>query len=103
MGIRSQRSGGTRDAAASSSNIAFYSMVPSNLRAQDMKELLASRGLEPVGAKTMLAQLIVNQLTEGDVEEFVVARSKRPRVDATSESGRQCTLDGKLAGAGRGA
>ena len=88
------------------SNIAFYSMVLSNLRAQDMKELLVNRGIEPVGAKNMLAQLVVSHLAEDDVEQFVLTRSKKPRVDAPSgsgggQSGRQGTLDAMFSGAGQ--
>ena len=85
--------------SSSASKISFYSMVFSNLRAQDMKDLLTSRGIEPVGAKSMLAQLVVAHLTEEEVEEFVLVRSKRRRVDGPS--GSQSTLD-VLFGAGTG-
>ena len=76
------------------SNISFYSTVFSNLRTQDMKDLLTSRGIEPVGAKSMLAQLVVGHLTEEDVERFVFTRSKRRRVDGPSS--KQSTLDALL-------
>mgnify|MGYP003333530745 CR=1 FL=1 len=78
--------------SSSASKISFYSMVFSNLRAQDMKDLLNSRGIEPLGTKSMLAQLVVAHLTEEDVEEFVISRSgKRRRFDVPS--GNQQTLD----------
>ena len=78
--------------SSSASKIAFYSMVFSNLRAQDMKDLLMSRDIEPVGAKSMLAQLVVAHLTQEEVEQFVIIRSgKRRRVDVPS--GGQRTLD----------
>lgn len=88
---------------SSAGKISFYSMVFSNLRARDMKDLLTGCGVEPVGAKHMLAQLIVAHLTEEDVERFVVARScKKRRVDA--QSGGQGKLDALLnAGSGSGA
>ena len=74
-------------------------MVFSNLRATDMKDLLKSSDIEPVGAKSMLAQLVVAHLTEEEVEQFVIGRSsKRHRIDAPS--GNQ-TLD-VLFGAGTG-
>ena len=78
-------------------------MVFSNLRAQDMKDLLTSRDIEPHGAKSMLAQLIVAHLTEEEVEQFVIGRSgKRRRIDAPS--GNQTTLDVLFnAGTGRAA
>jgi hypothetical protein len=77
--------------SSSASKISFYSMVFSNLRAQDMKDLLTSRDIEPVGVKSMLAQLIVTHLTEEEVEQFVIGRSKRRRIDGPS--GNQSTLD----------
>ena len=72
-------------------------------RAQDMKDLLKSRGKEPVGAKSMLAQLVVAHLSEEDVEQFLITRSsKRLRIDAPS--GHQSTLDVLFnAGTGRAA
>ncbi len=88
--------------------IAFYSDVFTNLRAQDIKDLLASHGVQPVGTKTQLAQLVVAHLCEEDVAEFVAARSKRPRTGARAEDtsggpvsagGQQCTLDALLVGA----
>ena len=78
--------------SSSASKISFYSTVFSNLRAQDMKDLLTSRGIEPVGAKSMLAQLVVAHLTQDEVEQYVIGRSgKRRRIDAPS--GNQSTLD----------
>ena len=78
--------------SSSASKISFYSMVFSNLRAQDMKDLLTSRDIEPVGAKSMLAQLVVAHLTEEEVEQYVIGRSgKRRRIDGPS--GSQSTLD----------
>ena len=78
--------------SSSASKISFYSTVFSNLRAQDMKDLLTSRGIEPVGAKSMLAQLVVAHLTQDEVEQYVIGRSgKRRRIDAPS--GKQSTLD----------
>ena len=71
-------------------------MVFSNLRAQDMKDLLTSRDIEPVGAKSMLAQLVVAHLSEEHVEQFLISRSKRRRIDAPS--GNQSTLDALLTG-----
>jgi hypothetical protein len=87
--------------SSSASKISFYSMLFSNLRAQDMKDLLKSRGIEPVGTKSMLAQLVVAHLTEEEVEQFVIGRSgKRRRIDAPS--GNQSTLDALFnAGTGR--
>jgi hypothetical protein len=86
--------------SSSASKISFYSMVFSNLRAQDMKDLLRGRGIEPVGVKSMLAQLVVAHLTEEEVEQFVIGRSKRRRIDAPS--GNQSTLDALFnAGTGR--
>jgi len=53
---------------------------------------LMSRDIEPVGAKSMLAQLVVAHLTQEEVEQFVIVRSgKRRRVDVPS--GGQRTLD----------
>jgi hypothetical protein len=78
--------------SSSASKIAFYSMVFSNLRAQDMKDLLMSRDIEPVGAKSMLAQLVVAHLTQEEVEQFVIVRSgKKRRIDVPSSN--QRTLD----------
>ena len=89
--LSAHKQGVVRD-SSSASKISFYSMVFSNLRAQDMKDLLMSRDIEPVGAKCMLAQLVVTHLEEEDVEEFVISRSsKRRRVDVPS--GNQTTLD----------
>ena len=87
--------------SSSASKISFYSMVFSNLRAQDMKDLLKSRGIEPVGAKSMLAQLVVAHLTEEEVEQSVIGRGgKRRRIDGPI--GNQSTLDALFgAGAGR--
>ena len=78
-------------------------MVFSNLRAQDMKDLLNNRGIEPVGTKSMLAQLVATHLTEEEVERFVIGRSgKRRRIDGPS--GNQSTLDVLFnAGTGRAA
>ena len=78
--------------SSSANKISFYSMVFSNLRAQDMKDLLMSRDIEPVGAKSMLAQLVVAHLTQEEVEQFVIVRSgKRRRIDVPSSN--QRTLD----------
>ena len=53
----------------------------------------------------MLAQLVVAHLTEDDVEEFFITRTKKACVDAPSGSGgrnnRQSTLDAMFSGAGR--
>ena len=73
--------------SSSASKISFYSNVFSNLRAQDMKDLLMSRDIEPVGAKSMLAQLVVAHLTQEEVEQFVIVRSdKRRRIDVPSSN-----------------
>ena len=86
--------------SSSASKISFYSMVFSNLRAQDMKDLLMSRDIDAVGTKSMLAQLVVAHLSEEQVEQFVITRSsKRRRIEFPS--GNQSTLD-VLFGAGTG-
>ena len=73
--------------SSSPSKISFYSNVFSNLRARDMKDLLMSRDIEPVGAKSMLAQLVVAHLTQEEVEQFVIVRSdKRRRIDVPSSN-----------------
>ena len=79
--------------SSSASKISFYSNVFSNLRAQDMKDLLMSRDIEPVGAKSMLAQLVVAHLTQEEVEQFVIVRSGNKRRRNDVPSGNQRTLD----------
>ena len=78
--------------SSSACKISFYSMVFSNLRARDMKDILTSCGIDPVGTKSMLAQLVVAHLSEEQVEQFIVSRSrKRRRTDVPNDN--QSTLD----------
>ena len=77
--------------------VAFFSRLL-GLRAVELKELLLSHGIEPIGTKHGLAEIAATELREGDLEDFVAAR-KRPRRDAEQPAahGKQSTLDALFA------
>ena len=65
------------------------------LRAVDLRELLARHALEPAGTKPVLAKIAAINISEEDLDDFLANRVKRPRtVEQRSgvDAARQGTL-----------
>ena len=71
------------------------------LRSVEIKDLLVSHCIEPMGTKRTLAEIAASELREDDLEEFIAARKGGPRRDAGAQQptapGKQGILDALFA------
>ena len=90
-----------REKQGNAGQLAFFSRLL-GLKSVEIKELLVSHCIEPMGTKKTLAEIAATELREDDLEEFIVARKGGARRDAPGAQqptapSKQGTLDALFA------